>query len=111
MDSLATAPVAVTTDRRQSGLDRRATAVKARARLRAEIRSISLDILGLCDPADLPAEMAAYVEGATEDVASSVCEISMAALLDSIGATIAEAPPAVVACLALAAVRRDAGID
>ena len=109
--AIARAPVARNRSALATGLDRRATAVMARARLRAELRSIALDILGLSEPADLPVEMAAYVQRATEVAASTACEGSIAALLDSIDATISDAPPAVVARLELAAVRRDAGID
>ena len=92
-------------------LDRRATAVMARGRLRSELRSIVLDVLGLSEPGELPAEMAAYVEGATEAAVSAVCDTSMSALLESVQTTIAEAPSSVVARLEQAAVRHDSGFD
>jgi hypothetical protein len=89
---------------------RRAT-VMARARLRSDLRSIVFDVLGLCDAVELPAETAAWVDNLAEIAVTAVCDSSMNALLESIDAALAEAPPSVVARLAQASTRHDAGID
>jgi hypothetical protein len=82
----------------------------ARARLRAEVRSIVFDVLGLCEASELPSETAAWVENVAEVAAAAVSDLSMHALLESIDAALAEAPPSAVARLVQAATRRDAGI-
>ena len=83
----------------------------ASARLRFELRSIVLDVLGLGEPRDLPQEVSAWVEAAAEAAVSAVCDSSVRGLMQSIDASIAAAPPAVVARLAQSAIRRDVGVD
>lgn len=91
-------------------LDRRATRARARARLHAELRSIVLDLLGPCEPDELSAEAAAWVENAAAIAVSAVGDRSMRALIESLEATVAQAPRDVIHRLDEAAVRHDAGI-
>ncbi|HEX5014571.1 MAG TPA: hypothetical protein VFV72_10490 [Candidatus Limnocylindrales bacterium] len=94
-----------------SQLHRRATRAMAPARLRYELRSIVLDVLGCQDPSELPEDVAAWAEHIAEEAASSACDPLMTRLLASLEATIQTAPHAVVVRLADAAARHDAGID
>jgi len=92
-------------------LDRNATRVMARARLRSELRSIVLDILGPCEPGELPEALAGWLEDAADVAVSAVCDASLRGLLESVAASVAEAPPSVVARLAQEGIRHDAGVD
>ena len=83
----------------------------ASARLRFELRSIVFDVLGLGEPRELPQEVAAWVDDAAEAAVSAVCDTSVRGLMASIDASIAAAPPAIVARLAQSAIRRDVGVD
>src|SRR5690349_11625317 len=89
----------------------RATTVMAKERLRSELRSIVLDILGVCDPGELRDDLAAWVERAADSAVSAVCDACVGTLLETIDATITEAPPWVVVRLTEGATRLDAGID
>lgn len=105
-------PRALTRDRGwlSPPLDRRATSVMARARLRSELRSIALDLLGRCEPDELPADAAAWVENATETAVSAVCDRSIRALIQALETTVASAPRDVLHRLDESAIRRDLGI-
>ncbi len=92
-------------------LDRRAVRVMAQARLYSELRSIVLDLLGPCDPEELPVEMSAWVESAAARAASAVCGRSMNALIQSLESTVAGAPSDIIHRLDQSAVRHDVGID
>jgi hypothetical protein len=83
--------------------------VAARGRLTAELRSITIDLLGGCETDELPPEVAAWVEAATADVVTAVCEPSLQALIRSLNPLVAAAPRDVVRRLAEAKTRRDAG--
>ena len=89
----------------------RATRVLAGPRLRADLRSIVLDVLGVCDTADLPDETRIWAERVAETAVGAVCDTSVSRLLDAIDASMAEVPPEVAAHFAEAALRQDAGID
>jgi hypothetical protein len=91
--------------------NRRAIIVMARARLRAGLRSIVFDVLGLVERGDLPAETAAWVESAADVAAAAVCDTSVSTLLVTIDASLAQAPVAVRAELADSAIRHNVGIE
>lgn len=92
-------------------LDRRAVRAMARARLYSELRSIALDLLGPCDPDELPVEMSAWVEYVAGRAASAVCDTSMSALIRSLESTVERAPREIVHRLDQAGARHDVGID
>lgn len=94
-----------------SPLDRHAARAMARARLRSELRSIALELLGPCEPGDVSREMAAWIDKATETAVSGALDTSMSALMQSLETAVAGAPIHLVDRLAQAAVRRDAGIE
>jgi uncharacterized protein (DUF2249 family) len=91
-------------------LVRRVAETRARSRLDEDLRAIALDLLGPSDPAVLPAGPAAWVEDAAERAIESVRDDSLTALVDRLGAILADAPPAVADCLEEATARQEAGI-
>lgn len=80
------------------------------SRLHGALRAITIDILGPCEPQDLPDELAAWVNGAAETAATAVCERSLAALIQSLETSIALAPRGVVHQLNVAALRYNVGV-
>ncbi|MGH2466218.1 MAG: hypothetical protein ACRDGL_00565 [Candidatus Limnocylindrales bacterium] len=91
-------------------LPRRAGTVMARPRLASELRSIARDLLGACEPDELPPDLAAWVEATTATVAEAVCDVALAALLRALETTVAGAPRELVQRLDAAAVGHDVGI-
>jgi hypothetical protein len=83
----------------------------ARARLRGDLRSLVFDVLGRNEPRDLPAETSAWLDSAAEIAAGAVCDTSVNTLLETIDATLADAPPTVIAELADSAIRHNAGFE
>ncbi|MEO8246141.1 MAG: hypothetical protein ABI622_03385 [Chloroflexota bacterium] len=92
-------------------MDRRATRVMARGRLQDELRAIVLDMLGPCEPDELPAAVAAWVDGATDRAVSAVCDRSVEALVEALESAVAGAPRDVLVRLDQAAARHDAGLQ
>jgi hypothetical protein len=81
----------------------------ARRRLETEVRAIAVDLLGRCQPGELPDDGAAWLATAAEAAVTRVCESSMAALAEALDAELRAAPPAIVRRCCEAEVRHDAG--
>jgi hypothetical protein len=90
-------------------LARSLTRTAARSRLQTDLRAIAVDLLGRCQPSDLPDAHAAWVARIVDTAVMSVCDSSLAALAEALDAELEDAPPGVVRCLEEAEVRRDAG--
>jgi hypothetical protein len=77
--------------------------------LAAELRSITVDLLGACVADDLPPEVVEWVEATTADVVTAVCDPSLRALTERLDSRLAGARVEVARRLGEAAARRDAG--
>ena len=83
----------------------------ARARLHDELVSIAQDLLGPCEPNDLPTDIAGWIERATESAVSAVLEPSMSALIQVLESMVAAAPREVISRLDRAVVEQAIGFD
>lgn len=84
--------------------------VRARARLKMELRSIAYDLLGPPESEELPVVCATWIEAAIADVVDAVCDSSLQQLTVALDRELSEAPLGIIDRLAGAASRRDAGI-
>lgn len=91
-------------------LARRVTRVGAWSRLECALRSIATDLLGPFDSEELPADLAVWVETATETAVPAVCDASLRALIAALDSLLAGAPPDVTRRLDETGARHDAGI-
>jgi hypothetical protein len=90
-------------------LARSLTRTGARSRLEGELRAIAVDLLGRCQPGELPNGCADWVATTVEAAVMRVCDSSLAALAEALDARLAAAPPGVAEHLHEAEVRHDAG--
>jgi hypothetical protein len=81
----------------------------ARSRLEAELRAIAVDLLGRCQPGELPDDCAEWLATTVEGAVTRVCDSSLAALAETLDSRLGAAPPRVVRHLDEAEVRHDAG--
>jgi len=81
----------------------------ARSRLEAELRAIAVDLLGGCQPGELPNECADWLATTVEAAVTRVCDASLAALAETLSSRLAAAPPGVAPRLRDAEARNDAG--
>lgn len=81
----------------------------ARSRLEAELRAIAVDLLGRCQPGELPNDCADWVATTVDAAVTRVCESSLAALAETLDSRLSAAPPGVAQRLLEAEVRHDAG--
>jgi len=81
----------------------------ARRRLEAELRAIAVDLLGRCQPGELPDDCAEWLATTVEGAVTRVCDSSLAALAETLDSRLGAAPPRVVRHLDEAEVRHDAG--
>jgi hypothetical protein len=81
----------------------------ARRRLEAELRAIAVDLLGRCQPGELPDDCAEWLATTVEGAVTRVCDSSLAALAEMLESRLGAAPPRVVRHLDEAEVRHDAG--
>jgi hypothetical protein len=81
----------------------------ARSRLEAELRAIAVDLLGRCQPGELPDDCAEWLATTVEGAVTRVCDSSLAALAEILDSRLGAAPPWVVRRLDEAEVRHDAG--
>jgi len=88
----------------------RAVRIGAHDRLRSELRSIAIDLLGPFASDELPSDVSTWIDAATEGAVASVCDASLSGLIDALESRRAAAPPAVLHRLDDAAARHDAGI-
>lgn len=91
-------------------LARRVKRVGAWSRLEFELRSIATDLLGPFDSEDLPPDLTAWVETATETAVPAVCDTSLRALIAALDSLLAGAPSEVTRRLEETGARHDAGI-
>ena len=81
----------------------------ARSRLEAELRAIAVDLLGRCQPGELPDDCAEWLATTVEAAVTRVCDSSLAALAETLDSRLGAAPPRVARHLDEAEVRHDAG--
>jgi hypothetical protein len=84
--------------------------IGAKSRLTGELRSIAVDLLGPYESDELPTECAAWVDATIEAAVSAVCQRSLTALIRTLDALLAIAPPEVARQLDEIRVRHDAGL-
>ena len=77
--------------------------------LERELRAIAVDLLGRCQPDELPNDCAEWLETAVEAAVTCACESSLANLMETLDARLDAAPPWIVRRLREAEVRHDAG--
>jgi len=82
---------------------------QARGRLETEMRALAVDLLGRCQPGELPTDCTAWLAAAIEAAVKPVCDASLAALAKTLDAQLAAAPPGVLQRLQAAEARHDAG--
>lgn len=81
----------------------------ARSRLEAELRAIAVDLLGRCQPGELPDDCVEWLATTVAGAVTRVCDSSLAALAETLDSRLGAAPPWVVRHLDEAEVRHDAG--
>ena len=92
-------------------LARSLTRARARSRLEGELRAISRDALGAHQHDELPTECAAWLATTIEAAVASVCDETLAALADVLGARLAVMPATVAGRLRDVELRHDAGYE
>ena len=91
------------------GVARYIDTVGARGRLRREVRSIALDLLGPWASDELSPECAAWIGRSIDRAVSEVCESALGALVTDLDTALDGAPPEIARSLAREKVRHDAG--
>jgi hypothetical protein len=81
----------------------------ARSRLEAELRAIAVDLLGRCQPGELPGDCAEWLATTVEAAVTRVCDSSLGALAETLDSRLGAAPPRVARHIDEAEVRHDAG--
>jgi hypothetical protein len=81
----------------------------ARTRLAGELREIATDLLGRCQPDELPTDSAAWLVATVDAAVANVCDSALEALVAALDSRLAAAPAAVVRRLDAAEARHDAG--
>lgn len=82
---------------------------QAWGRLETEMRALAVDLLGRCQPGELPTDCTEWLAAAIEAAVRPVCDASLAALAEALDAQLAAAPPGVLQRLQAAEARHDAG--
>ena len=82
---------------------------EARNRLETELRAIAIDLLGRCQPDELPNDCAAWLATTVDAVVRPVLDSSLSALAEALDSRLGAAPPRVGQRLDDAEVRHDAG--
>ena len=81
----------------------------ARRRLEAELRAIAVDLLGRCQPDEVPSDCAAWLASAVDAGVARVCDSSLSALAEVLDSRLGAAPPRVAKRLDDAEARHDSG--
>jgi hypothetical protein len=81
----------------------------ARSRLETELRAIAVDLLGRCQPGELPNDCAEWLATTLEAAVTRVCDSSLAVLAETLDTRLDAAPRSIVRRLEEAEVRHDAG--
>jgi hypothetical protein len=82
---------------------------EARSRLETDLRAIAVDLLGRCQPGELPSDCAEWLAATVEAAVTRVCDSSLAALTQTLDSRLDAAPPGFARRLRDAEVRHDAG--
>jgi hypothetical protein len=82
---------------------------EARSRLETELRAISVDLLGRCQPGELPDDCAEWLATTVEAAVTRVGASSLAVLAEMLDSRLDAAPPRITRHLDEAEVRHDAG--
>ena len=85
------------------------TRIDARSRLQNELQVIAVDLLGRCQLGELPTDCAVWLATTVEAAVTRVCELSLAALAETLDSRLDAAPPGVALRLRESEVRHDAG--
>jgi hypothetical protein len=81
----------------------------ARSRLETELRAIAVDLLGRCQPGELPNACAEWLATTLEAAVTRVCDSSLAVLAETLDSRLDAAPRGIARRLEEAEVRHDAG--
>ena len=81
----------------------------ARSRLETELRAIAVDLLGRCQPGEVPNDCAEWLATTVEAAVTRVCDTSMAVLTETLDSRLDAAPRGIARRLEEAEVRHDAG--
>ena len=81
----------------------------ARSRLETELRAIAVDLLGRCQPGELPNDCAEWLATTVEAAVTRVCDSSLAVLAETLDSRLDAAPRRIARRLEEAEVRHDAG--
>jgi hypothetical protein len=81
----------------------------ARSRLETGLRAIAVDLLGRCQPGELPNDCAEWLATTVEAAVTRVCDSSLAVLAETLDSRLDAAPRWIVRRLEEAEVRHDAG--
>lgn len=81
----------------------------ARSRLETELRAIAVDLLGRCQPGELPSDCAEWLAETIDAAVARVCDSSLASLAETLDSRLDAASPRVARCLDEAEIRHDAG--
>jgi hypothetical protein len=82
---------------------------EARSRLETELRAVAIDLLGRCQPDELPSDCAAWLATTVDTAVTRVVDYSLSALAEALDSRLGAAPRRVVRRLEDAEVRHDAG--
>ena len=81
----------------------------ARSRLETELRAIAVDLLGRCQPGELPSDCADWLATTVEAAVAHVCDSSLAVLVQTLDSRLDAAPRGFARRLEEAEARHDAG--
>jgi hypothetical protein len=81
----------------------------ARSRLETELALIAVDLLGRCEPGELPNDCAEWVASTVEAAVARVCDSSLTALAEVLASRLNAAPPGIARRLEEAEARHHAG--
>jgi hypothetical protein len=110
LERLAVRPAFGQTQCQQSRwLARSLARTAARSRLEDELRAIAVDLLGRCQPGELPSDCAEWLATTVEAAVTRVCDSTLAAMTETLDMHLDAAPPGVARRLREAEVRHDAG--
>ena len=81
----------------------------ARSRLETELRAIAVDLLGRCEPGELPTDCAEWLAETNDAAVTRVCDSSLASLAETLDPRLDAAPRGVARRLDEAEIRHDVG--
>ena len=81
----------------------------ARSRLETAMRAIAVDLLGRCQPGEIPNDCAEWLATTVEAAVTGICDSSLAVLAETLDSRLDAAPPGIARRLEEEEVRHDAG--